>query len=101
MRSRARQHGVLEIDHSASPETLAVPEEQKAVFRTSTCSHCGAVVVQNPQRQRERGYCPKCDHFICEACVAVRHATGGDCKTLRQVFEEMQEKAFKGKGLAL
>lgn len=33
---------------------------------TITCSHCNCVVILNPQRTRDRGYCAKCDHYICD-----------------------------------
>ena len=62
---------------------------------TITCSHCQVVVVLNPLRNRERPYCPKCDHYICDRCGKVREANGGECKTFNQVIEEMQEAVFR------
>lgn len=35
---------------------------------TLTCSHCGNAFVKNPLRTRERPYCAKCDHYICDFC---------------------------------
>src|SRR5690349_11557141 len=35
-------------------------------FATETCCHCNRIVILNPLRQRERGYCRKCDAYICD-----------------------------------
>ena len=61
---------------------------------TITCSHCQRVVVLNPLRTRDRGYCPKCDHYLCDSCEAVRVQTG-TCRTFNQVITEAQEQASK------
>lgn len=60
---------------------------------TYTCSHCQVVVVINPNRQRERAYCSKCDHYICDGCGALKVKTG--CVTMDQVFYETQESAVR------
>lgn len=31
-----------------------------------TCAHCNRGVILNPERKRERGYCRRCDHFLCD-----------------------------------
>ena len=38
---------------------------------TLTCCHCNRAVVLHPLRQRERGYCRKCDAYRCDnpGCV--------------------------------
>lgn len=63
---------------------------------TYTCSHCQTVVIINPLRSRERSYCPKCDHYLCDNCGAVRALNGGQCRTFRQIIEETQERADRG-----
>ena len=60
---------------------------------TITCSHCQAVVVLNPLRNRERAYCAKCDHYLCDSCGAIKAQTG-ICKTFNQIIEEVQETAL-------
>jgi hypothetical protein len=35
---------------------------------TLTCSHCKISYVKNPFRTRDRSYCQKCDHYICDGC---------------------------------
>ncbi len=62
---------------------------------TYTCSHCQRIVVVNPERTRERGYCRKCDHVICDECVAIMHATL-TCTPIAKVFEQFQEGAIRG-----
>lgn len=89
MKNSLRSHeGYLLIDHRA---TLT---GQGALFEapTYTCSHCGTVVVINPARTRERPYCRKCDHRICDACEQVRVATG-ECRTLNQIIDDLQDAA--------
>jgi hypothetical protein len=54
---------------------------------TYTCSHCSAVVVMNPNRQRERTHCRGCDHLICDNCSAAK-AAGAKCRTMRQIIDE-------------
>lgn len=54
------------IDHRASPGTAEVGEGQLFEAATITCSHCQAVVIISPTRTRPRGYCAKCDHYICD-----------------------------------
>ena len=61
---------------------------------TYTCSHCQAVVVLNPKRNRERAYCAGCDHYICDRC-GVRKAAGLPCKTFKQVIDETLEAASR------
>jgi hypothetical protein len=77
---RSRE-GYLLVDHRASP---GLPEEiarlsgydpqhcgEGKLFEaaTLTCSHCKVTVVKNPLRTRERPYCAKCDHYICDLCA--------------------------------
>lgn len=103
MTSKRRHEGYLMIDNRNSP---GVPEElmhalglpvvaARGMFEapTITCSHCQAVVVINPLRNRERAYCTKCDHYICDGCGARRAASGGECKTFKQIADEVQERA--------
>ena len=106
MSSLRRHEGYLLIDNRNSEgisETLeraaGLPQGAgRGLFEapTYTCSHCQFVVVLNPNRTRERAYCPKCDKYICDNCGAIRAANGGECKTFNQIIDEAQEKAVKG-----
>lgn len=61
---------------------------------TFTCSHCNAVVVLNPKRTRERGFCRGCNQCICDACTALK-AVNFECKTMKQIIDETLETAVK------
>ena len=61
---------------------------------TYTCSHCMFVVVLHPLRNRDRAYCKKCDHYVCDKCGVVKAQTGV-CRTMNQVIEELQEHAAR------
>jgi hypothetical protein len=82
----------LLIDHSNSP---GIPGRTgKLESATYTCSHCPRVVILNPNRSRPRGYCPGCNHYICDHCEAIRAQTG--CKTFKQIMDDVCERALKG-----
>jgi hypothetical protein len=82
MPSLKRHDGELMIDHRASPglpedfyrplgiDAPAIGGGRLFETATITCSHCNGVVVLNPLRTRERAYCSKCDHYICDSCKA-------------------------------
>ncbi len=74
--------GYLMIDHRASP---GLPEDiarktgldpkyagEGKLFEaaTLTCSHCKCAVIKNQLRVREREFCFKCHHYICDYCAA-------------------------------
>jgi predicted RNA-binding Zn-ribbon protein involved in translation (DUF1610 family) len=86
MSSKRSHEGYFATDHRGSP---GVPDEivvaqglqpgaGKGLFEsaTFTCSHCEAVVIKNPDRSRERAWCKKCDHYICDNCGMALHQTG-------------------------
>lgn len=101
LHSKRSHEGYLLIDHTAGDgmdslgQRPAVPGGRKLESATITCSHCQRVVVLNPDRSRSRGYCPKCDHFICDDCEIVRVASGGACKPFKQVIDEHLESVVK------
>lgn len=61
---------------------------------TYTCNHCNAVVVIEPKRTRERGYCRKCSSRICDACETLRAQTF-ECKTMDEIVDETLEAVDK------
>ena len=108
MPSLKRHEGYLLMDHragagisdalvalAAGPQAEMPVGAGKGLFEcaTYTCSHCQVVVVINPLRTRERAYCRKCDHRICDTCGAIAASNGGECKTFKELVEEVQEKA--------
>jgi uncharacterized paraquat-inducible protein A len=83
MFSKRSQEGWLMIDNRASGEGMVESA-------TITCSHCQTVVVLNPLRTRERGYCRKCDHYICD-----NPACHFECVPINKVFDDLQQLAVK------
>jgi hypothetical protein len=92
MPSKTNREGWLLVDHRACPGLADAPVFFEAA--TITCSHCQRQVIRNPERTRARAYCPKCDHYICDQCEAVRVASGGECKPFNRIIEEVQEGAL-------
>ena len=104
--SSLRSHeGYMLIDHRESP---GVPDEimvaqglpagsGRKVFEsaTFTCSHCERVVIMNPDRSRERGYCRKCDHYVCDGCEAERVRTGVCMPFKAMIAELINQEARK------
>ena len=101
--SKRSQEGWLMIDHRESPGVSDAmvqaaspglpPGAGCGMFEapTITCSHCQAVVILNPARQRYRAWCRTCDRYICYLCNVALQSTG-TCKTFEQVIEEVQER---------
>ncbi len=104
-RSKRSDEGLLIIDNRNSP---GVPDQWmpnakemptgsgQGLFEVPTysCGHCPQVVVMNPLRRRPRGYCRKCDSYICDRCNGILAATR-ECKPYEQVLDELQEKGLK------
>ena len=59
MKSLASHEGYLLIDNRAAGE-------QKLESATITCCHCQRTLIKNPARTRPRGYCTKCDDYVCD-----------------------------------
>ena len=94
--------GYVLIDHRESPGFT--PEQciaggrskiaghlgagQKFEAKTDFCTHCERVVIRNPDRLRQRGYCWNCDHFICDDCAIVMKVSG-ECKSMKQKMDEL------------
>ena len=88
MFSKRSLEGYLMKDHRAGGGSMFESA-------TLTCSHCQRQVILNPDRSRARGYCPKCDHYVCDACEAVRAQTG-TCYTFKQRMDDFENSVLKG-----
>lgn len=101
MPGKRKQEGYLLLDHRNSP---GVPDEMMVsvglgpgaghgVYEspTVTCCHCNTVVILNPMRTRARGYCPKCDAYVCDnpACSA-------ECRPFVKQLDDLQALIEKG-----
>ena len=95
MFSKRSLEGYLLIDHRAAGVTATPDQPRMIEAGTLTCSHCQKQLIVNPLRTRDRGYCPKCDHYVCDGCEQVRVATGV-CYTFKQRMDDMEKAVLKG-----
>lgn len=54
-----KTEGYLLIDNRASGESMVEAA-------TITCCHCQRTFIKNTQRTRPRGYCAKCNQYVCD-----------------------------------
>ena len=86
--SQSKKEGYLLIDNRCAG--LGMSESA-----TYTCSHCHSIIVKHAERVRERGYCRKCNSYLCDACEAARAITG-QCRTFNQIIDELDEMQNSG-----
>lgn len=110
--SRTKESYLL-IDHRFSPglpAEVAISQgldpsqcgEGKMLEAASlTCSHCKVAVVKNPLRTRERAYCPKCDHYICDLCEAQRLAPDYNHAPFEKIVEDGLTKQHQNRFICL
>lgn len=100
-----RSHeGVILIDNRNSPGiddatmvAMGYPiGSGKGLYESSTytCNHCSAVVVIEPKRTRERGFCRGCGQRICDGCNAILARTF-TCVPMSKIIDETLERAVK------
>jgi hypothetical protein len=105
MSSLRSTEGYLWMTHKYSP---GVPDElmvkggypagaahPDTIFEsaTFTCADCERVVIMNPDRSRARGYCPKCNHYLCDDCETVRVKSGGECRNFKLRVDRFLQKS--------
>jgi hypothetical protein len=114
VRTKRSHEGYLLVDNSAGPGvdagTLAELERRagkratvagvsegrtfEAGILTCAHKHCGqSQMIVNPLRTRDRAYCRKCDHYICDTCDLVRKL--GDDSCSHGFIERKREQAAK------
>jgi hypothetical protein len=87
--------GYLIIDHRDSPGIDISEVPDRILLNTPIvgagevyerdiqfCAHCGCQVILNPLRERPRGYCAKCDHYICDNPICNK-----ECIPLKKVLD--------------
>lgn len=101
MKTKRSQEGYLLIDNRASPgitqdfiqqsgmEVPFAPEGSTYESATITCSHCNVIVILRPDRTRPRGYCAKCDHYVCD-----KPSCSVECIPLSKVLDDLQTQAY-------
>ena len=103
IRSKRALEGYLQIDHRFSPGVPA--EEQRRMLgletaelgphghferATLTCAHCQAMVIVNPLRNRDRGWCHSCDRYLCDRCAGI-YGVDRQCRSFASLIENWSE----------
>lgn len=100
MQTKRSNEAYILIDHRNSPgispefirsNRLDAPAVGAGVtFESaiSVCHSCGADVILNPNRSREREWCRTHDAYLCDRC-ALRRKLTGSCVPLRQKLAEI------------
>lgn len=103
--SKRSHEGCLMIDHRASPgiprakaiemgmDPALVGEGKLFETVTLGCNHCGGCWVKNPDRQRDRHHCVKCDRYLCDWC----HAETTKPDYVHRSFQELVDIVRSGK----
>ncbi len=84
--------GYVMIDHRASPGTAQVPEGTLLEAATMHCSHCGTVVIINPNRTRERPSCNRCMKYVCDNCAIEMKQPD----YIHQSYQQKVDNIYKG-----
>lgn len=108
--SKDHHLGYLIIDHRNSPgiseemahdlsvksgkQVLPMPKGQIFERDTYRCSHCQAIVLKNPLRERPRNYCRKCDAYVCD-----NPGCNAGCLPMAQVFDKANSAAHKNQAV--
>lgn len=93
----ARMEAELAKAGHARKIAFTSPRGEVTEFDVKQCSHCERTIALNAARVRDRGYCPKCDHYVCDACDAIREKTG-DCVPMIKRMVEAHDRAQKFAG---
>ena len=101
-----KNEGYLMVDHRASPGIPAekalrlgyhpsqVAEGQMFEAATYGCPHCGASVVKNPLRVRERAFCFQCNSNICDDCNVARIHPDYVHHTMQEIVDKVHSGKF-------
>jgi hypothetical protein len=90
--------GLSAADVAQMPGAVAAPAGTVLERDVKQCSHCQRDVLLEPLRTRARGYCPKCDGYVCDGCEAIRVASGGACVPFAARLEQAQATLAKFAG---
>lgn len=103
--SKRSLEGELYIDHSAGPgltleevghfNAPAVAKGEVYESAILVCGHCQAAIILNPNRSRDRGWCAKCDHYMCDDCTELAHVTL-ECRSFERLRDTVLEWAERG-----
>lgn len=97
--------GYLVIDHKDSPGltpadvahvpgAVATGGGQVLERDILQCSHCQRGVLLHPLRTRDRGFCPKCNRYVCDQCETRRIKTG-ECVPFKAIIDRLHDVVEK------
>lgn len=107
MKSKRSHEGFLEIHPGMGPalsleeaaktgkEIIGAGARGKIEAGILTCSHCQKQVMVNPLRTRDRNWCSKCDHYICDQA-----GCNAGCHPWKAYLDALEKKAFRELALA-
>lgn len=87
------KEGYFMVDNRLAPPTEGLPRFLET--STRTCGHCQQIVIMNPGRVRQRTFCKKCDHYVCDNCAAVMWQTG-ECQDIQRTIDKVLERSQHG-----
>lgn len=104
MKTKKSHEGVMLIDHRFSPglpepvhipglPTITAPGGQVIEAAILACRHCSTELIKTGSGLSQcfyGGYCPGCDHYICERCEGLRLIHG--CMTIEKVIDTILEE---------
>lgn len=101
MRSKRSREGELYIDHRASPGLTAEDVgafggpvvKRGEVYESAiiVCGHCQAAVILEPKRTRDRGWCSKCDAYLCDDCTELLARTL-QCESIVRRLDDLRNQ---------
>ncbi len=101
MRTKRSDEAYVLIDHRNSPGVSqdflaanhllntapAVGAGQTYESAISVCHGCGADIILNPKRTREREWCWEHDAYLCDSCALTRRLTGSCVPLKKRLFD--------------
>lgn len=99
---KPRREGYLLIDNRYSPgvspefvhasgiDAPIVLAGQTFEAATMTCAHCNGTIIKNPLRTRKRGYCAKCDAYVCD-----NPGCGLECRPFQKMLDIAHAQASR------
>lgn len=88
MISQRSKEGFLVIDNRHAPDMQG--RTGVLELATITCSHCQRQIIRNPARTRDRAFCAKCDHYICDECGAA-----GGCVPYAKRLDDIEKQVLR------
>lgn len=99
MFSKRSNEAYVLIDHRNSPgvsqefvatnhlDVPAVGAGQTFESAITVCHCCGADIILNPKRTREREWCMEHDAYLCDSCALNRRLTGSCVPLQKKLFD--------------